>query len=536
MPLSDRQLRQLQEVRDNLPLFAERFLRIRNKAGDIVPFKFNDAQMLVHERLQRQVRDRGLVRAVIAKGRQGGFSTYVAARFYHRACMHSGVNVYILSHEQMSAASLFGIVDRYQKYNPMPPHVGVSNAKELVFDRLESTYTVATAGQKAGGRSRTVSLFHGSEVAYWKSAADHFAASVQTVPYLPGTEIILESTSSEPIGEWYDLCQDARNGDGDYEMIFVPWTMSREYTREVPPGFTLEKTPEREGDLSEEEYMRVHKLSLGQMVWRRKKISELKSAQKFCQEYPTSLAESFTSANTDSFIPSAPVTRARKNERVPGGPLIFGVDPASTGGDRFTIAARRGNKVLWVARRRRVTTTEGRIWLEHEIGKHRPDRVYIDLGNIGAAIYSDMLLDDPAYGRFVRGVNFGDTSELKKATPNIPGPRNRRAEMYCRLKTWLEDPAGVDIPDDDALQADITAVRQKFTSANDYLLESKREMRDRGIKSPDEADAVALTFASFEIIAPSPRGFDGATGTPVGMPAPSREPVVTMAGDNSWMC
>ncbi len=76
-----------------------------------------------------------------------------------------------------------------------------------------------------------------------------------------------------------------------------------------------------------------------------------------------------------------------------------------------------------------------------------------------------------------------------------PGPRNRRAEMWKRSKTWLDEPGGADIPDVDSLQADACGPGYYYDVNQRLLLESKEKMRARGLRSPDEWDAIALTFA-----------------------------------------
>jgi hypothetical protein len=75
------------------------------------------------------------------------------------------------------------------------------------------------------------------------------------------------------------------------------------------------------------------------------------------------------------------------------------------------------------------------------------------------------------------------------------GPLNRRAEMWMKSKEWLEEPAGVQIPDSDNLQADACGPSYKYDSLTPLQLEKKEDMRRRGVASPDEWDAVALTFA-----------------------------------------
>ena len=500
--MSDDDLRKLAELRADMPLFAAQCLKIRDKSEQIIPLVLNRTQRAAHALLEKQKDEKGWVRALILKGRQPGISTYVAARYYHRASMRKGVNVYILAHEQPASDNLFNIVDRYQRNNPLSPHIGASNAKELVFDKLESSYAVATAGTKAGGRSRTTSLFHGSEVAFWANAVDHFAASVQGVPLLPGTEIILESTSAGAGGVFYDKWQEAEAGFGDYIAIFLPWWWSEgpEYRREPEPGFTLSNDADA-GAMSEQEYADFFGISTPQMCWRRYKIHELGSATVFQREYPETPAAAWTDqAGNEPFISAMLVLRARKRHTPAVGPLIIGVDPASNGGDRFSVAARRGMCVMWVRHRSKINHLEGSAWIRALVDDLKPARVNIDAGNIGVDVITDLKSIGPKYADLVRGVNFGGTSQAKLARPKVPGPYNRRAEMWARLRDWLMAEEGARLPDDGALQTDITAPRLKPKLNNDYLLESKTDMKVRNMRSPDLADAVALTFAFNEFI------------------------------------
>src|SRR5882762_5106803 len=177
------------------------------------------------------------------------------------------------------------MVERFNEHLPVlvKPSTGKANAKELYFDRLDSGYAVGTAGTKATGRSKTIRLLHGSEVAFWPNASSHFAGVVQTVPDLPGTEIILESTANGMGDEFHQRWQQAEAGVGDYIAVFVPWYWHEDYTRAVPKAFVL--------DDEESEYQSSHGLTLGQMVWRRAKIAELKDPLLFKQEYPATAAE-----------------------------------------------------------------------------------------------------------------------------------------------------------------------------------------------------------------------------------------------------
>ena len=77
--------------------------------------------------------------------------------------------------------------------------------------------------------------------------------------------------------------------------------------------------------------------------------------------------------------------------------------------------------------------------------------------------------------------------------------------MWSNLKEALQE-GRFSLPDSDSLQADLVSVGYHFDSGGRLLLESKQDMRKRGLPSPDEGDAVALCFARADGVA-RPRGF-----------------------------
>jgi hypothetical protein len=494
------QLKFLQELRDDFARYAGVCLKIKTKSGNIVPLQLNRAQLYVHERLEDQRRRTGKVRALILKARQQGFSTYVGGRFYHRASLNHGVGVFILTHEQAATDNLFNMVARYHEHSPLKPHTGAANAKELLFDRLDSGYSVATAGQKAVGRSKTVQLFHGSEVAFWPNAADHFAGVGQAIPDLPGTEIILESTANGIVGEFYERWQQAEAGIGDYIAIFSPWYWESGYRRAVPEGFYLRTDKMQGEEVSEAEYAHLHGLDNEQMNWRRAKIAELKDPMLFMQEYPATAEEAFQATGHDSYIKSTAVLRARKNTiDDPMGPLVIGVDPSRFGDDLFAIVWRKGRKILKKETIDKIDIVQGANRIKQIIDQDDPARVFVDAGGLGAGIYDLLCSFGEKYDRIVCGVNFGgepmEPVLILDDGTKTPGPKNRRAEMWMRSKEWLDDPLGVDLPDDSMFQSDAVGPTYKYDSAQRLVLESKESMRKRGVRSPDVWDAVALTFA-----------------------------------------
>jgi hypothetical protein len=517
----------------DLKYFAASYLQIRSKSGKIEPLELNRAQCYIHERIEAQRQKTGRVRALILKGRQQGCSTYVAARFYRRTASKAGVRTFILTHEEAATQNLFEIVERFHNKCPdrLKPKTGAFNAKELCFDAIDSGYKIGTAGTKAVGRSSTIQLFHGSEVAFWPFADTHASGVLQAVPNADHTEIILESTANGIGNFFHQTWRDAEAGKNDYIAIFVPWYWQEEYRRPAPscqmgaqarapqpferlPATSLRGTPQggalfgaglerapAEALWSEEEreYATFYGLDAKQMAWRRAKIAELKDAALFKQEYPGNAAEAFQLSGHDSFISPALVERARNAEVSPAGPLVIGFDPAWTGEDRHAMAFRRGRRLIKVETKLRLDTMAAAGWLKRVIDAEGPARVFIDVGGVGAGVFDRLREWGEPYSGIVSPVNFGsapfEPPRLDDRGAPSGGPANRRAEMWMRSKEWLEDPCGVQIPDSDALHADACGPSYRYDSHTRVVLERKEDMRRRGVPSPDEWDAVALTFA-----------------------------------------
>lgn len=491
MTASTAQLQALSLLRTDFPRYAAECLKIRTKSGKIEPLQLNRAQRYVHERLEEQRESTGKVRALLLKARQQGFSTYIGGRYYWRSSLSRGLRVFILTHEQDATDNLFEMVGRYHDHSPLKPSTGASSAKELLFDKLDSGYSVGTAGSKAVGRSKTVQLFHGSEVAFWPNAPTHFAGVVQAIPDLPGTEIVLESTANGIGGEFHERWQQAEAGIGDYIAIFVPWFWSDEYRRPAVVGFRL--------DDEEQAYAEAHGLDLEQMTWRRAKIAELKDPMLFKQEYPATADEAFQTTGHDAFIKPELVLRARKSDLKGVGPLVGGGDPARFGNDRFSLAWRRGRKVEEVQSKTKLDTVQGANWIRAEIDTRQPKKVFVDMGGMGAGTVDILHSWGAPYDRIVVGVNFGGAPrkppKLDENKKPLPGPLNRRAEMWDDSRDWLEDDLGADVPDRDSIQADACGPGYRYNVNQMLVLEAKEDMIKRGVRSPDEWDAIALTFA-----------------------------------------
>ena len=193
---------------------------------------------------------------------------------------------------------------------------------------------------------------------------------------------------------------------------------------------------------------------------------------------------SFPSESDDQFIPANVVDEAMKRAKVKddSAPIVIGVDPARFGSDSTVIAIRQGRDIVELKKYKGDDTMTVVGHIIEAIEQYRPALVNIDEGGLGAGVVD--RLKEQRYK--VRGVNFANKSK----NPMMYG--NKRAEMWGDMKQWLRDAS---VPNDRYLKTDLISPLIKPDSKGAIFLESKKDMKARGLASPDAADAIALTFA-----------------------------------------
>ena len=198
----------------------------------------------------------------------------------------------------------------------------------------------------------------------------------------------------------------------------------------------------------------------------------------------------FPMADDDTIIPFHLVESAirRDIEVTPDLKPIWGLDVARFGSDKTALCKRYGNVVTEITSWQGLDLmqTVGRVMAEYEglSPSMRPNEILVDSIGVGGGVV-DRLRE---LGAPVRGINVGEAA-MGKTYMNL------RAELWFRAKGWLED-RSCKLPNDDQLMAELTAIRFSFTPGGKMKAESKDEMRKRGLKSPDLADALCLTMAS----------------------------------------
>ena len=202
----------------------------------------------------------------------------------------------------------------------------------------------------------------------------------------------------------------------------------------------------------------------------------------------------FPTADDETVIPLELVQRAvGRNVSALDYYPVWGVDVARFGDDRTAIAKRQANKLLepikcWNSKDLMVTSGMIRAEYDQTPYDERPSDILIDTIGLGAGVYDRCR----ELGLPVRAVNVGE------AAPTRENCMRLRDELWFKGREWFQDQS-CSIPPDDSLIAELTAPIYTFTSTGKLLVESKADMKKRGLRSPDLADAFLLTFACHEI-------------------------------------
>jgi phage terminase large subunit len=218
--------------------------------------------------------------------------------------------------------------------------------------------------------------------------------------------------------------------------------------------------------------------------WARQQIEQWGRESAFVMinvlgKFPPSQSDALIGADLASAAANRVVLPALVTDAV----KILGVDCARQGDDRSVLFPRQGLVAFQptVYRELDLMDLAGRVL--HYDEKWQPDAIMIDMCGLGVGVYD--RLREQGYDHVI-GVDAG-AKALRK------GYYNRRAETWVACKDWLKHGA---IPNDPDLISELTAPTYKFDSTGKLKIESKDDMKARGLNSPDKADALILTFAT----------------------------------------
>jgi hypothetical protein len=194
----------------------------------------------------------------------------------------------------------------------------------------------------------------------------------------------------------------------------------------------------------------------------------------------------FPRTGSNQFIGREVVEIASTRESQPdeGAPLLMGIDVARYGDDESVIRMRKGRdaRTFPVFRYKGLSTMDLASSAAALIEKFNPHAVFVDGGGVGGGVVDRLK----QLGYRVIEVQSGErASDTEKYL-------NKRAEMWGEMREWLM--FGY-IDRDDRLIDDLTGPEYDIALKGQIKLETKDSMKKRGLASPDDADALALTFA-----------------------------------------
>lgn len=214
---------------------------------------------------------------------------------------------------------------------------------------------------------------------------------------------------------------------------------------------------------------------------------------KDSNKYRVRVLGEFPTADDDTVIPLALVEAAQKRqvtklEFLP----VWGVDVARFGDDTSALAKRQGNVLLEAVKEWHGLDTMqlvGKIVHEWSITEidHRPSEIVVDVIGIGAGVVDRLQeLDLPAVG-----INVAESASANDKYFRL------RDELWFKSRAWF-DAKDCFIPPDEKLVAELTAPTFDYHSNGRIVVESKRDMKKRGVPSPNKADAFNNTFAAMD--------------------------------------
>lgn len=197
----------------------------------------------------------------------------------------------------------------------------------------------------------------------------------------------------------------------------------------------------------------------------------------------------------DQFIPWDAVRAAQQNDLVRdyGEPLILGIDPAPRGKTAWRFRQGRNARDCCGSATHGSWLGLDNVQIAEKIleldGKYKPDDICIDFG-MGTGVI-DVLKRKRTHGR-LHEVKFGDSASDKSSEY-----ATHAIELWSRVRDWL--PGGMVEKDEGqkgSLSQQLTDRGWKWSGReeNKKILETKDDMKRRGVASPDDADALACTF------------------------------------------
>lgn len=200
--------------------------------------------------------------------------------------------------------------------------------------------------------------------------------------------------------------------------------------------------------------------------------------------YKAKVIGEFPKEGSDTLISLAWIERAMTRDDIkPEGPVAIGCDVARYGQDETVIGWGAGNYFDLASCMVKQSTTETTGRIAALVSEREAVIAGVDDTGVGGGV-TDQLTEQ---GITVRPINFGAQAVDSKRFANL------KAEIFWLLREGLEKDQ-IRLPNDERLKSQLASIKFGYTSKGQIKIESKDEMKKRGLKSPDRADAIAITY------------------------------------------
>lgn len=280
--LDSKELRE--EIREKPWLLIECCFSLVDKKKRNVPFFFNKVQGDFIEKLEQYGRKKPFF---VLKGRQQGFTTIITAIQLAFAIVRRNFSGFTLADRDDNTKTIF--IDKAKvMYNALPerlkPHEKLNSVNELFFDKLNSSWRVASASANVG-RSRTLSFIHYSEIAFFRCDLSDLQKSIQEAAIEDA--LCIYETTANGFNEAKELWDSE-----SCVNLFYEWWQSEEYScteyeyLDVADEWLSKRLAvlEKKG------------LSREQLAWYAKKYKSYIDKTAIRQEYPCTPEEAFVSS------------------------------------------------------------------------------------------------------------------------------------------------------------------------------------------------------------------------------------------------
>lgn len=297
---------------DPIALIRGGYLKIRDKAANLVPFTLNSTQKKIIDKIQERRRAGRPVFVFVLKARQLGISTLAQAITFSFVSQRHNITALDVADDMDGASYIFKMnelfYDQMLVDNPhLTPKRQRSDERRLEFAETYSRIMIDTAGNATAGRKFTLQLVHLSEVAFYKNFSEIKQALFPAISHNPDTIVLLETTANgiNDVSTFYWKMKDAYTKDPDstdWIVMFCSWREHAEYSREF---YTEALRVKFENSLSMKE-LKIQKdydLTLQQLNWRRHMVEDAFGGddEKFEVEFPLSDQEAFKSTARQVF-------------------------------------------------------------------------------------------------------------------------------------------------------------------------------------------------------------------------------------------